>query len=81
MAFCKWMQQKPTIANDFLTDAEVACVLRVSPWTVRRWRTKGIGPRYCRLVGRVFYLSRDLADYIRSLPSGGAPVNSRPEGG
>jgi len=65
------MQQNAPVANDFLTDAEVASILRVSPWTVRRWRTKGIGPRYFRLVGRVFYSSRDVADYIRSLPTGG----------
>jgi hypothetical protein len=78
----RWMQQKPPIADDFLTDAEAACILRVGPGTVRRWRTKGIGPRYCRLVGRVFYLSHDVADYIRSLlTGGGAPVNPRSEAG
>lgn len=75
------MFEKPQISNEFLTDAEVACMLRVSPWTVRRWRTKGIGPRYCRLVGRIFYLSHDVADYIRSLPCGGAPVSSKSEVG
>jgi predicted site-specific integrase-resolvase len=65
------MPLKPTLANDFLNDAEVAAILRVSPWTVRRWRAKGIGPRFCRLVGKIFYFSSDIEEYIRSLPTGG----------
>lgn len=36
----------------FLTEAEAAEVIRVSPRTMRRWRTEGIGPPVAGYAGR-----------------------------
>ena len=70
------MKQKLILAKAFVGVAEVVGILPLSPWTVTRWRTKGIGPRYCRLVGRALDSWRHAADFIRSLPNGGgAPVS------
>jgi hypothetical protein len=76
------MKQKLMLAKAVVRVTEVVGILPLGPWTVRRWRARGNGPRYCRIVGRVFHKSDDVVDYTRSLPSGrGASVCSRSEAG
>tara|TARA_R100000789_G_C2945160_1_gene133313 strand:+ start:46 stop:252 length:207 start_codon:yes stop_codon:yes gene_type:complete len=55
--------------HEMLLRPEVAHILRVSVVTLSRWATKGIGPEYIRVNGRVLYpqdkLDQWLADRAR----------------
>ncbi|MEV0188353.1 helix-turn-helix domain-containing protein [Kitasatospora purpeofusca] len=48
------------------TPAETAKILKVSPATLRRWRTQqpSQGPAYVRIGARISYRHQDLADYL-----------------
>ncbi|MFJ9446390.1 helix-turn-helix domain-containing protein [Kitasatospora sp. NPDC101235] len=48
------------------TQAEAAKILKVSPATLRRWRTQqpSQGPAYVRIGARISYRHQDLADYL-----------------
>ena len=48
-----------------LTDIEVAGRLGVSRFTVRTWRSKGVGPRFLKLGRAVRYRPQDVDDYER----------------
>lgn len=39
----------PQIAGEFLTEAEVAALLKIGRSTAERWRATGEGPPWCRL--------------------------------
>jgi predicted DNA-binding transcriptional regulator AlpA len=54
-----------------LKESEVAKTLCISLAAVRRWRTEGKGPQYLKLGTLVRYRSQDLAEWLRSRPSGG----------
>ena len=43
-----------------LTQSEVAARWRLSPRTLERWRTLGVGPCWLRLHGRVLYRLEDV---------------------
>jgi predicted DNA-binding transcriptional regulator AlpA len=43
-----------------LSDAQVAERLGVSPFTVRAWRHKGMGPRFMKMGRAVRYRARDV---------------------
>lgn len=51
---------RPT-SQDFLTQSEVAALLRLSPRTLERHRVSGTGPAYVKLGRRVVY-SRDAVE-------------------
>lgn len=40
---------------DFLTADELAARWRRSPRTLERWRARGTGPAWLRIMGRVLY--------------------------
>jgi predicted DNA-binding transcriptional regulator AlpA len=61
--------QKNTLS--FLTDAEVADLLRISQACVRRWRLAGIGPRYVKIGASVRYPADTLRQWLESRPAGG----------
>ena len=42
-------------ASDFLNVTETAELLRISPVTLCRWRTEGVGPPFRRFGRRVVY--------------------------
>jgi hypothetical protein len=44
----------------FLTAAEAAALLRISPVTLGRWRIEGCGPAYRKFGRRVVYAHADL---------------------
>jgi excisionase family DNA binding protein len=46
-----------------LTDIEVAARLGVSPFTVRAWRHKGLGPRFLKMGRAVRYRPEDVDEY------------------
>jgi hypothetical protein len=49
-----------------LTPRELAHRWRISVRTLDRWRTKGAGPAWLRLSGRILYRSADVDDYERT---------------
>jgi len=50
-----------------LTDVQVAERLGVSPFTVRSWRRKGVGPRFLKMGRAVRYRSQDVDEYERGV--------------
>lgn len=51
-----------------LTTKQAADLLRVSADTLYQWRSRKVGPRYYRKVGRIFYLEQDLRAWEFSNP-------------
>ena len=52
-----------------LTVEQAAAIVGVSPWTLRKWRTKGLGPHFVRLagaLGTVRYRRQDLDDFLEA---------------
>jgi hypothetical protein len=61
--------------REMLDETEVSAILGLSVWTLRSWRSKGDrGPRFIRVSNRCRYPARDLAVFIKSLPTGGGAV-------
>ena len=56
--------------SEFLTESEVALIVRRSVMSLRRWRRLGTGPR-CIRGTRVLYPARDLASWLAAQPVGG----------
>jgi predicted DNA-binding transcriptional regulator AlpA len=54
-----------------LTEKDVAKSLRVSVATVRRWRTHGGGPRFCKIGASVRYRPADVSTFVSAAPGGG----------
>lgn len=48
------------MSTEILDTEELAERLRTSPWTVRHWRYKGIGPRGVKVGKRVLYAWPDV---------------------
>lgn len=49
-----------------LKEVDVAKLFRVTPWTVRQWRLKKIGPRYVRVGHKTIrYHVNDLNEWVR----------------
>lgn len=60
-------------AHAYLTPAEAAAYLRMSEGTLANWRSRGTGPRYVIMVGKVRYAAADLVAWMAALPRvGGA---------
>ena len=49
-----------------LKTEEVARDLKVSPATLRQWRSRGVGPAFLRLGRAIRYDSVDIAQYLGS---------------
>jgi hypothetical protein len=52
--------EQPASPPVFLTAAEAAAFLRISPITLSRWRIEGCGPAYRKFGRRVVYALADL---------------------
>jgi predicted DNA-binding transcriptional regulator AlpA len=53
-------------ANDTLIPTEcIEAYTGITRQTHARWRHEGVGPKYTRLGGRVFYRSGDVRAWIR----------------
>ena len=57
--------------EQLLNEYDLACVYQVSVGTVRKWRYKGLGPRYIKLGGSVRYRPEDVRAYLSASPTGG----------
>ena len=55
----------------FLTEHEVAAMIRVRVTTVRRWRMCDKGPAYRKLGGAVRYEVAHVERWIEGAPQGG----------
>jgi predicted DNA-binding transcriptional regulator AlpA len=53
------------VEKRMLTDIEVAARLGVSPFTVRSWRLKGVGPKFLKMGRAVRYRPEDVDEYVR----------------
>lgn len=60
-------------SGNYLAVVEVAEEVRVSPWTVRAWITKGLLKR-TKVGGRVLVAKEDLEDFIRRCNEGTPPA-------
>jgi excisionase family DNA binding protein len=49
-----------------LTDLEAAARLGVSPFTLRAWRYRGVGPRFLKLGRAVRYRPEDVDAYLQA---------------
>jgi excisionase family DNA binding protein len=56
----------------FLTDEETAELLRNTTSTLRRWRRKGLGPRWHRVGRKVLYRPSDVERWLRKQARGAA---------
>ena len=50
--------------SELMVNKEAAVYLRISADTLRRWRSKGSGPRYIKINGRILYRRRDLERFL-----------------
>jgi len=50
--------------EDYLNDVEAAKFLRLSPQTLRNWRTQSRGPAYIKAGRAIRYSSEDLKTYM-----------------
>jgi excisionase family DNA binding protein len=62
-----WRQRSLRIngVDEYLTEAEVAELLKVSVGTVRRWRREGIGPPVLWAGGRPRYRRADVDAWLQ----------------
>jgi predicted DNA-binding transcriptional regulator AlpA len=49
-----------------VTQREAAAVLRLSERTLERYRTSGLGPKFCRMHRSIRYRQSDLEAWIAS---------------
>jgi hypothetical protein len=49
-----------------LSEKEAADYLNRSPYTLRDWRERGVGPPYYRLVGSIVYSKAELDAFLES---------------
>lgn len=52
------------ITEDTLTTIEAAEMIGCSPSTLNSWRSRGKGPKFIRIAGRIRYIKTDLAAWI-----------------
>ncbi len=58
-------------SETFLTDHDVARILRVSVATVRRRRLHRQGPEYIKIGKSVRYTPESIREFVASRPTGG----------
>jgi hypothetical protein len=54
------------ILGDFLTEKELAIEIGRSVRHIKRWRTQGLGPPFCRIGRTPVYRVEAVRDWIRS---------------
>lgn len=52
---------------DYYTPEEAAEALHVHPHTIRRWRTRGYGPKPVRVGVRLYYRKADITGWLQNL--------------
>ena len=56
----------PPVTDRYLTNAEAAAVLRLSPRTLEKLRVNGGGPRFRKFGSRVIYARGDLDEWANA---------------
>lgn len=65
--------QAPLSLTDLLDESEASAHLNIAVQTLRNWRWRGIGPRYCKLGARaVRYRRSDLDAFVEAGETGKA---------
>jgi Helix-turn-helix domain len=64
----------------YLTRLEAAAEIRLKPQTLAAWATRGCGPKYIKLGGRVLYDREELLRYLaeRTVTHPGELADRRP---
>jgi excisionase family DNA binding protein len=62
---CRQRSLRIKSVDEYLTEAEVAELLKVSVGTVRRWRREGIGPPVLWAGGRPRYRRADVDAWLQ----------------
>jgi excisionase family DNA binding protein len=57
--------------DEYLTEAELAALLKVTRRTVKRWRAEGGGPPWVRIGRGIRYRRRDVDAWAERQPGGG----------
>ena len=52
--------------STLLTQADLARRWQVSPATLERWRSGGVGPKFMKMQGQVRYRQIDIVEYERA---------------
>ena len=55
------------LLDNYLSEAELAKELEVSPRTLRSWRAQGIGPAFVRVAKRIEYPREGVPVYLKSI--------------
>ncbi|RHD71608.1 DNA-binding protein [Olsenella sp. AM30-3LB] len=53
-----------TTKKPILSPADAAGLLGVTTGTLANWRSKGVGPSYCKLGSKIVYLLDDVMTYL-----------------
>ena len=61
------------VLKDFVSEREMARMLRRSAWTLRRWRLEGIGPPHVRTGREILY---EIAAVHKWMAAGGMQKRS-----
>lgn len=65
-AFLRFAQKRRfSVDLELLTEGEAAEVLRLSPATLATWRSRGGGPAFVGLGGRVVYERAALVEFVQ----------------
>jgi predicted DNA-binding transcriptional regulator AlpA len=64
----------------FLNEKELEAMLGVRVKTLQRWRLRGAGPKYKKLVGAVRYDIADVEAWIQNSSSGGEGLQAGQKG-
>ncbi len=64
MNTCSSSTEIAILADGRLTTKMASLYLGISVKTLANHRSKGIGCRYCKIYGRIFYLKNDLDTWV-----------------
>lgn len=60
-------QATEDVLSGYLTAKAAASQLKVHPFTLRRWRHAGYGPKPVKVGGRLYYTRAEIRDWLASL--------------
>ena len=54
------------IRTDTLDNIETADIIGISPSTLNTWRSRGKGPKWHRIAGRIRYIKTDVEAWLQA---------------
>jgi hypothetical protein len=64
--------------SELLTETQARTITGHSASCFRKWRAAGVGPRWVKVMGRVYYPAPALAQFLKAAPSGGGKHSAQP---